>query len=383
MPKRKWNTNSFKEYCSKIHNNRYNYDLVEFKNLREKVKIVCPVHGVFEQIAELHIRGCGCKDCSCNKYNLKSFTKAAKEVHGENYDYSLIQEGDVKGWDSKLNIKCNQCGKIFPQSIGKHLYGRGCPDCKWTKISKANSYTLEEIIQKIHIKFPDYNTSLIKEYNGIFTKAELICPKHGKFNNRDFHQIIQGIGCSECIKENRLKITKEITLDLNTEYLGKNYREEYNKLISKARNSPTDGYFEVHHILPKSMFPKWKKRKSNLIKLSLDDHYRAHYLLYKIYDNTEMAKAFFLMLKITGYKYNPELYEEVRLKSNRRIPVYCLEEDKEYISISEAARHMQVDTTSLSKPLNDFTKRCRKMHWCRIIDKEEALSFWKSKRIIT
>lgn len=48
-----------------IHGNRYNYSLVVYKNNKTKVKIICPIHGVFEQYPCNHInKKTGCSKCS-------------------------------------------------------------------------------------------------------------------------------------------------------------------------------------------------------------------------------------------------------------------------------------------------------------------------------
>jgi hypothetical protein len=47
------------------HNNKYVYDLVLYENCRTKVKIICPVHGVFEQTPDAHLySGRGCEKCA-------------------------------------------------------------------------------------------------------------------------------------------------------------------------------------------------------------------------------------------------------------------------------------------------------------------------------
>lgn len=48
----------------KIHGDRYDYSLVDYQGRREKVKIVCKVHGEFEQIAGFHKSGSGCPFCN-------------------------------------------------------------------------------------------------------------------------------------------------------------------------------------------------------------------------------------------------------------------------------------------------------------------------------
>lgn len=62
-----------------------------------------------------------------------------------------------------------------------------------------------------------------------------------------------------------------------------NYEKIYNALVDKARKENTDnvGYFEKHHIIPKSL--GGTNDASNLVKLTARQHYIAHLLLYKIY----------------------------------------------------------------------------------------------------
>jgi hypothetical protein len=56
-------TNDFIEKVKNIHNNKYDYSLVNYINNKTKVKIVCPIHGMFEQIPGSHLNGSGCKKC--------------------------------------------------------------------------------------------------------------------------------------------------------------------------------------------------------------------------------------------------------------------------------------------------------------------------------
>lgn len=57
----------FTKRCNKIHNNKYSYELVEYKNNRNKVEIICPVHGSFYQYPHDHLNGCGCPKCKGRK----------------------------------------------------------------------------------------------------------------------------------------------------------------------------------------------------------------------------------------------------------------------------------------------------------------------------
>ena len=40
---------------------------MDYKNNHTKVKIICPIHGVFEQKPYIHLQGSGCKICGDSK----------------------------------------------------------------------------------------------------------------------------------------------------------------------------------------------------------------------------------------------------------------------------------------------------------------------------
>ena len=88
-----------------------------------------------------------------------------------------------------------------------------------------------------------------------------------------------------------------------------NYRKVYMAIISHAlkeqsiglRKRNTGIFYESHHILPKSLFPLWTKRKSNKVLLTLREHYFCHQLLTKIYPTRSMFAALWQM-SIRGSK---------------------------------------------------------------------------------
>ena len=83
-----------------------------------------------------------------------------------------------------------------------------------------------------------------------------------------------------------------------------NYQKIYNNIIEKAKNrSLQNVYTELHHILPVSM--GGSNNKDNLVRLTAKEHFVSHHLLWKIYKNREMTKAFMLMnsVKRDGIKF--------------------------------------------------------------------------------
>ena len=54
----------FIDEARKKHGNKYDYSLINYINSKTKVKIVCPIHGVFECLPQLHIKSTnGCPHC--------------------------------------------------------------------------------------------------------------------------------------------------------------------------------------------------------------------------------------------------------------------------------------------------------------------------------
>ena len=54
----------FIEKSNAVHNGFYDYSEVEYVNGHTKVKIICPIHGIFEQEPASHLQGHGCPFCA-------------------------------------------------------------------------------------------------------------------------------------------------------------------------------------------------------------------------------------------------------------------------------------------------------------------------------
>ena len=85
------NNNTFIEKASKIHNDEYDYSLIKYKTNKKKVKIICKEHGIFEQEPRNHLIGQKCPTCMGNaKITKKDFIKRSSKIHNDKYDYSLV-----------------------------------------------------------------------------------------------------------------------------------------------------------------------------------------------------------------------------------------------------------------------------------------------------
>ena len=145
---KKSTTEEFIQKAKKVHGDNYNYSLVEYKSIHDKVQIICKEHGVFEQSPSNHLRGSHCPRCAGGGriFTADEFLSEAKEVHGNKYDYTLVE---YRGTHTKVKIICPIHG-MFLQKPNSHTSGRcGCPKCK----SSKGEIAIREYLQNKHINF--------------------------------------------------------------------------------------------------------------------------------------------------------------------------------------------------------------------------------------
>ncbi len=54
----------FIKQATNVHNGKYDYSLINYKNMQSKVTIICPIHGEFDQAPMSHVNGTGCSKCA-------------------------------------------------------------------------------------------------------------------------------------------------------------------------------------------------------------------------------------------------------------------------------------------------------------------------------
>ena len=68
-----YSTESFLIKCKEIHNNRYEYPLLNYKSSKSYIKIICKKHGEFIQQCRQHSKGQGCPKCAQEKHRKIKF----------------------------------------------------------------------------------------------------------------------------------------------------------------------------------------------------------------------------------------------------------------------------------------------------------------------
>lgn len=94
----------------KIHNGKYDYSLSEYVNSYIPIKIICPIHGVFEQMPYKHLDGHGCP--KCNQSHLETIIEKVLIDNNIKYQYQKkfswlgLQSLDFYLTDYRIAIEC-------------------------------------------------------------------------------------------------------------------------------------------------------------------------------------------------------------------------------------------------------------------------------------
>jgi len=156
---------NFIKNSNKIHNNKYDYSLINYKNNHSHVDIICKVHGKFTQTPQHHLRGFGCFECSKSK--------------GETIIHNILETLDIKFETQKTFNDCKD-KRILPFDFylndyntcieydGRHHYEPinywgGEEKLKYTKKHDKikNDYCQKNNINLLRIKFNNKNDEII------------------------------------------------------------------------------------------------------------------------------------------------------------------------------------------------------------------------------
>ena len=193
----------FVERSNKTHeNNDLIYDESSFNGSHQKVRIICPKHGEFWQIAKDHMNGQGCPICGREKSglqrrsNTEKFISSFKELYGNKLDLSKFVY-------TKSNIKSTVICPIhgeFEATPNNLLRGRGCPTCG--NINKKIKQTISEQVfdERMEKIYGDSLTYNFSNYSNFGEKMEFVCSKHGSFEALPLN-VLHGHGCPICGRE--------------------------------------------------------------------------------------------------------------------------------------------------------------------------------------
>lgn len=190
----KLSTSEFIKKANIVHDNTYDYSLVNYHNYCTKILIVCKTHGEFLQIPQNHLKGAGCPQCGLDKLRqplltVDKFLAKANIKHNNKYEYD-ISESNIHT-KSYVNIKCPIHG-MFKQLVNSHLNGRGCIKCA----HESNLGNIVDFIQKANLKHNNKYDYSDVQYIDHYTKVKIKCPIHNEFWQKPLYHLSRG--CPHC-----------------------------------------------------------------------------------------------------------------------------------------------------------------------------------------
>ena len=150
----KQNAEYFILKSSRVHNNKYTYERVNYTDAHHKVIINCPKHGDFSQLPSAHVRGNGCSICSSSKGELR----VLKYLDNKKIENTQQKTFDDCKYKSKLPFdfylpKYNTCIEYD----GEQHYN---PIEKWGGVKNLENIKLRDSIKTKYCS--DNNITLIR-----------------------------------------------------------------------------------------------------------------------------------------------------------------------------------------------------------------------------
>lgn len=187
------------------------------------MKIICPLHGIFEQTPNNHLKGQGCPQCAhrSTKYDIREIIEKLKAIYGNAIDY----EKDItySGNKKNMTLYCVKHG-YFTKNARLILQGHGCPECSTSKRRESKISNKDAFIAKAKTIHNDKYIYDKTEYVHSREKVIITCPIHGDFTQTP-NSHLNGSGCPKCASENRShnqRITEEeVIRRFNEKHSGK------------------------------------------------------------------------------------------------------------------------------------------------------------------
>jgi hypothetical protein len=178
----RYTKDDFIKRANEKHDNYYNYDKVNYINSSKKVVINCSIHGDFEMTPSNHLIGQKCPSCSGVKQKTtKDFIEKSNIIHGGKYSYGMVNyinnrnkviivcsiHGNFKQ-SPKVHLRghgCSKCSKFSKgeEKIEKILNNLGIFFIREYKFDDCLSVNNNKLPFDFYL--PEFNT--IIEYDGI------------------------------------------------------------------------------------------------------------------------------------------------------------------------------------------------------------------------
>ncbi len=185
-------TEEFITKASHKHDARWDYSQVVYVSTNTEIDIVCPTHGVFRQTPKQHLKGLHCCIGCKQDTNNNKFIEVASKLYNDKYDYNKVV---YVSNSSPVIVTCPIHGDFNILPINHLKRNSSCSKCK-----QLNVRIIIERAKLIHGNQYDY--SELTYSNGNTNSIQIICKKHGLFN-QNLYGHLRGQGCRSCDNERK------------------------------------------------------------------------------------------------------------------------------------------------------------------------------------
>ena len=185
---KKYDSEKFINLSKDIHGDRYSYHKVIYEGSHKDVTISCKIHGDFNQSPTNHLRGKGCGECHIESTRMvfQDFINKCNSVHNFKYDYDLLVYKNMRA-DILIkcrehgNFKQRAKNHLDGQGCPKCGDSFGIKENKWLDLYSIKERQIR--IGRYIVDGYDPDTKTVYEFNGDFWHGNPEIFKRDDFNS--------------------------------------------------------------------------------------------------------------------------------------------------------------------------------------------------------
>jgi very-short-patch-repair endonuclease len=257
--KKRYTNETFIFKANQKHNFRYDYSKVVYINIRSVIIIICKDHGEFKKMAKDHLRGEGCPKCSAEqrKNVIDHYSDKLIDKHNKKYDYSKVVYNTIKEKVVIVCPIHGEFIQRFEDHINGHGCPK-CASMISKEEVVLSDFIGErfDIITNSRKIIPPYELDIVIpskkiaiEYNGIYWHGE----QQGKDSKYHFNKYLM---CKEAgyrliqVWENEWLQKKDIVKSIILSALGVYERKIHGRkcVLKTVNNNTARQFYEENHI---------------------------------------------------------------------------------------------------------------------------------------